>query len=478
MLAPEPSSIERFMRRRRLAQAGALGALDRARKGDMDMTSQQRPTRPKLALRVALAALSATALTAGVANAQSATAQKNPPAKGASGVDLRTAGVFTLSNQRVGNEVIAFARAADGTLTRAGSYATGGTGSGSFEDSANGLVLGTSQGEAAPNNLIEHANLLFAVNPRSDNLSVFKVKRNRLQRVELQPSGGQKPVSVTVNRGIAYVLNSGEPTDDLFDSDGNVIPNCSTGTPSITGFRVSKGGQLDPIAGSTRRLSGLGVSGCAQVSFSPDGTVVLVTERSAGDEGAPGPEGDEGVIDTFTRNPDGTLSEVRVTEATGSGPFGFTFNKAGDLFTTEQFDGLLGPGQGAAAAYRVAADGTLASSGPSVPNGGTDTCWFVVDDEGRYGYATSFFGDGQISVYRTGPGGALELQEADAGEGVSPGASDISLTRSGDFLYQLNSLEGTVTAFRVEDDGGLTRVGMVTAGGPSAMAASMGLAAS
>ncbi len=53
--------------------------------------------------------------------------------------------------------------------------------------------------------------------------------------VEFQPSGSEKPVSVTVNRGVLYVLHSGEATDDLFDSEGVAIPNCTTGTPSITG---------------------------------------------------------------------------------------------------------------------------------------------------------------------------------------------------------------------------------------------------
>lgn len=92
--------------------------------------------------------------------------------------------------------------------------------------------------------------------------------------VELQPSGGEKPVSVTVNRGVLYVIHSGEATDDLFDSEGVAIPNCTTGTLSITGFTVT-------------------ARGCAQISFTPDGDVLLATERTANDEGAPGPDGDE-----------------------------------------------------------------------------------------------------------------------------------------------------------------------------------------
>ncbi|CAN5757177.1 hypothetical protein BH20CHL5_BH20CHL5_09600 [soil metagenome] len=120
--------------------------------------------------------------------------------------------------------------------------------------------------------------------------------------VELQPSGGEKPVSVTVNRGVLYALHSGEATDDLFDSEGVANPNCPTGTPSITGFTVT-------------------ARGCAQISFTPDGDVLLATERTANDEGPPGPDGDEGVIVTFKRSASGLLHGKTITDATGEGPF-------------------------------------------------------------------------------------------------------------------------------------------------------------
>ncbi len=75
-----------------------------------------------------------------------------------SDTDLRRGAVFAMSNARDGNEVAAFSRAPDGALTQVGSFPTGGTGSGSFEDSDNGLILGTIAGEIAPNNLIEPGN--------------------------------------------------------------------------------------------------------------------------------------------------------------------------------------------------------------------------------------------------------------------------------------------------------------------------------
>jgi 6-phosphogluconolactonase (cycloisomerase 2 family) len=375
-----------------------------------------------------------------------------------------------------------FNRDAGGKLRPAGTYETGGTGSGGFEDAANGVVLGDRTGEAAPNNLIEATPLLFVVNAGSNSISVFRVnpddaangRKDALQLVTVQPSGGEKPVSLTVNRGLLYVLHSGEVVDGEI-----ATPNCTTGNlPSITGFRVSAAGQLTAIPGSTRRLSGDPHSGCAQVSFSPDGRVLVVTERLAQDEDPTGPAGDEGVIDTYVLNADGTPGAPQVFDATGQGPFGFTFTKAGALLTTEQFDGPMGIGLGAAAGYTLSASGVPMPTSGSVRNGGTDTCWFVVTDTGMYGYATSFFEAGRISLYRVGANGALALLDGTADRGAAgTGASDMALSLASDYLYQLNSFEGTINEYRVGATGGLTLVQTVHAHAPSKTAAPMGLAA-
>lgn len=322
--------------------------------------------------------------------------QTAPTSSAVEPLDLREGAVFSQSNDPHGNEVVAFNRAGNGMLVRVGSFATGGTGSGGFEDSANGVVLGRPKGEVSPNNNLQRGNRLFVTNAGSDTISVFKVFQGRLKLIQVQDSGGAKPVSLTVNDGVLYVLNSNEVNDGL------ITPNCAppnqSERPIITGFTVGKGSELTPLAGSTRVLSGH--SGCAQVSFNPTGTSLVVTERTA-TIGAQEP-GDEGLINVFDVQDDGLLGAREVYDATSSGPFGFTFTKAGDLLTSEQNDGIEGPGLGSAAGYRLAADGTLTPAGPSEPNGGTDSCWFVVTDDGSYGYVSSFFGNGQISSYAVG----------------------------------------------------------------------------
>ncbi|MEO7362470.1 MAG: hypothetical protein ABI120_19225 [Gemmatimonadaceae bacterium] len=381
--------------------------------------------------------------------------------------------VYTMSNDLAGNRIVVYRRAVDGSLTLAGNVDAGGRGSGAFEDSDNSLILGDAEGESAPNNLTEGRQLLFAVNAGTNTVASFRVTGDgtTLVRAALQPSGGRRPVSLTVNHGLLYVLNSGERILGLSAA------NCTTGDlPSVSGFRVSATGDLTPIAGSTRVLSGQSRSGCAQASFTADGKFLIVTERLAK---LPSQSGmDEGTIDVFPVNIDGTLGTPKIIDATGRGPFGFTPTRSGALLVTEQFGGPGNPGGGAAAGYTVNANGTLTATSTSIFNGGTDTCWMVVTDDGLYAYAVSFFGTGRISTYAVGTNGALTLLDAtDDDANAGTGASDVSLSANSKFLYQLNSVSGKVMAYRIATNGRLTFMATVPAHAASPAAARMGLAA-
>lgn len=380
--------------------------------------------------------------------------------------DLREGAVFVQSNDIAGNEVVAFARSGDGTLSEVGRFPTGGTGTGSFEDSAQGIVLGTADGEAAPIQHIDRADLLFVTNAGSGTITVFRVKADRLELVTETPSGGNRPVSLTVNNGLLYVLNSGEVDRRLLLGPNSALENCGHGElPSVTGFRVSGDGALEQIIGSKRLLSGQGESGCAQVSFTENGKTLVVTERIA--NGLGGTEDGEGVIVTFDVREDGTLGNKRLIDPTGVGPFGFTFTADGVLLTSEQNRGFYNPGGGAAAAYQFGAGSSLRPVGESIPNMQTDSCWIVVTDNQRFAFVSSPFGGGRISSYKVGDDGSLTLANpvATAPDGkdasndaVPDGITDLSLSRDSKYLYQLNSFEGTLWVFLVNGNGTLTYI--------------------
>jgi 6-phosphogluconolactonase (cycloisomerase 2 family) len=394
-------------------------------------------------------------------------------ANDAQGTDLREAAVFLQSNDPAGNKVLAYSRAADGKLTEVGRYDTGGTGSGSFEDSANGLVLGTTDGEAAPNHFVDKAQFLFASNAGSSSISVFKVNADGLELIDHVPSGGQKPVSITVNHGLLYVLNSGE-FDNRFVTGLNAdegLDNCIHGQlPSITGFKVSAEGKLTKINGSTRMLSGAANSGCVQVSFTPNGKFIVVSERFAGRPGPEPPGGTaKGALLTFQVRENGMLGAMQKFDPTGNGPFGFTFLDDDTLLSTEQNGGFLNPGKATVATYRIGQDGSLHGVGESVPTTTTDACWILVTNDKQLAFASAPAEGGTISSFKVDKDGSLTLlhRSASAPDGQDAnvdadrtllGLTDLSLSRDSKFVYQLNSLEGLLYVFSINSNGTLTYI--------------------
>ncbi len=102
--------------------------------------------------------------------------------------------VYVLTNAATGNGVTIFSRESNGALKREGTVATGGRGTGGLLDAQGSLIL--SQGNE----------WLFAVNPGSDDISVFAVvEGSGLILLDRVPSGGERPISLTVSEDLLYV---------------------------------------------------------------------------------------------------------------------------------------------------------------------------------------------------------------------------------------------------------------------------------
>lgn len=176
--------------------------------------------------------------------------------------------VYTMSNALTGNEVLVFTRKPNGNLDPAGAFPTGGTGTGGGLGNQGGLVLDPSN------------RWLFVINAGSGSISSFRLLEEGLQLVEAVPSGGFRPLSLTVFGTLLYVLNEGDPTDPA-------------SADNITGFRIHGDGTLTLIPGATRSLSADKTSP-ARIGFNKEGTVLLVTEKATNR------------LTTYTVNPDGT----------------------------------------------------------------------------------------------------------------------------------------------------------------------------
>jgi 6-phosphogluconolactonase len=330
---------------------------------------------------------------------------------GASGAMASSGGdVYTLTNDPAGNAVKVFDRARDGSLHEVGDFATGGEGTGAGLGSQSAVVL--------------EGRRLFAVNPGSDSISSFAVKRDRLKLVDTDASGGDQPISLTVHRGLLYALNAG-------------------GTGNISGFEVSRSGHLSPLARSTRPLSG-DATGPAQVSFDPRGELLVVTEK------------DTNQIDTYEVGRSGRPGVIEPQASAGTTPFGFAFDRRGHLIVSEAFGGATD--ESAVSSYEVD-DGLIDPITASARTTETAACWIVVTDDGRFTYTTNT-GSASISGYRIGRDGALGLLDADGRTGeTGPMPIDMALSRHSRYLYSLNSGDGTISGFRVREDGGLKPIG-------------------
>ena len=329
--------------------------------------------------------------------------------------------VFVQTDNTDGNSVVAYHRASDGALTQAGVYPTGGCGG----------ILGGSVVDhlASQHSLVydqEHQ-LLYAVNAGSDSVTVFRVEGDRLVRTQVVSSGGDFPVSVAVHGDRVYVLNA---------LDGG----------SVQGF-VRVGSQLVSVADWHRSL-GLDPSATpqftntpAQVSFTPDGSALVVTTKANGNS-----------IDVFPFNWDGMPSAKPVKNVEPDAvPFGFTFDSAGRLVVTEA-------GPNAVAVFTLARDGRATPLG-SVTTGQSATCWIVRNGDVYY---ASNAGSASLSGFRQGRHGVLTSIGTTS---TDPGTTDAAVSPDGRNLYVQTGGAGVVNEFRVHANGSLSPIGSVTVPG-------------
>jgi Lactonase, 7-bladed beta-propeller len=361
---------------------------------------------------VAVCALAVPAAFAGTARAA------DTPSIFARGADHA---VFVQTDNLAGNQIVAYSRAADGTLTAAGTVATGGLGGALAGSAVDHLA---SQGSLTYDQ--RHA-LLYAVNAGSNTVSVFSVRGDRLSLIQVLGSGGTFPVSVTVHGDVVYVLNA--------ENGGNV-----------QGFFVLLD-RLIPLPGSNRAL-GLNPAATpqftntpGQVAFTPDGSELIVTTKANGS-----------AVDVFGVGPFGLLSAGPVVNPEpGAVPFAISFDRAGHLVIAEA-------GTNALATFRINPDRTITQLAAG-PTGQAATCW-VAPVDGLF-YASNA-GSGSVTGFRSGGGGQLALL---GNTTTDPGTVDASASSDGRFLYVQTGAAGIVDEFHINGDGSLTGIGSVTVPG-------------
>jgi 6-phosphogluconolactonase (cycloisomerase 2 family) len=359
-------------------------------------------------LRTGLVAAATLAATAGFATPAFASTHGSWSGGGA---------VFVQTDNTSGNQVVAYQRAADGTLTQEGTYNTGGLG---------GMLAGSVVDHLASQGSLQYdpeRSLLFAVNAGSNSVSVFSVHGDRLTRQQVLGSGGDFPVSIAVHGDLVYVLNA---------LNGG----------SVQGYRLL-GGYLVPLPGSLRAL-GLDptetpqfTSTPGQVAFTPDGRQLIVTTKNNGND-----------IDVFSVGFGGLLSRSPAVNAEpGAVPFAITYDTSGDLVIAEA-------GTNALETFSLAGNGTVTPI-DMLTDAQAATCW--VAPAGPYLFASNA-GSASETGY-TSASGELSII---ADTNTDAGTVDATATPDGRFLYVQTGGAGIVDEFSVGAGGSLTSLGSVT----------------
>lgn len=322
--------------------------------------------------------------------------------------------LYTQTNDPAGNAIQRFERAPDGALSPAGTFATGGVGL---------AGLGGRQGAVESSG---DGRFLYAVNAGSDSVSVFRLGHRGPDLVDTVASRGVAPASIAEHHGRVYVLNSG-------------------GTPSVAAFRRWFDGSLKPIPGGTRTLAD-GAAGAAQVSVTPDGRSLIVSERVAHR------------LETLPLDALGRPGEPVVTPSSGAVPFGFGITQQGTLVVSEA-------GASSVSSYRRARDGSLRAVTASLPVGQGAACWVAVSPSGRFAYTGN--AAGSISGFAIERDGALTPLNADGLTALVPSPRDLDFDVSGRYLHAVSPGNATsaaqVRTYRAGPDGSLTLVGSAPA---------------
>jgi hypothetical protein len=324
--------------------------------------------------------------------------------------------VFAQTNDPSGNQIVSYVRTGSG-LRQVGRYDTGGLGA-----SIGGAIVDKLASEGG---LTYDARdqLLVGVNGGSNTISEFHAFGPFLGFRRVVPSGETTPVSVAVRGDLIYVLNAG-------------------GTGEVQGFHAST---LAPIPGSERSLGltpGLTppfLNTPGQIGFTPDGRHLVVTTKANGSD-----------IDVFGISFFGGLSSTPTVNASATPvPFGFTFDRSGDLVVAEA-------GVSALTTYAVNGNGTLTERG-SVTDGQAALCW-VAGAGDRFFYGANA-GSGSVTTYTIGANGQPAVISTTP---TDPGPIDLAATPDGSALYVETGGNDLIDSFTVSPTGSLVATGSVS----------------
>jgi 6-phosphogluconolactonase len=151
------------------------------------------------------------------------------------------------------------------------------------------------------------------------------------------------------------------------------------------------------------------------------------------------------LIDTYIVE-NGLADAPVLNPSAGATPFGFAFDRHGHAIVSEA--------SGSVSSYQID-NGEFNVISPAIVNTQVAACWIAISNNGKFAYTTNA-GSGSISSYRIAEDGALTLLNPTAaviGAGSSP--VDMAFSNNGQSLYALANGAHTISIFGMNANGSL-----------------------
>jgi 6-phosphogluconolactonase (cycloisomerase 2 family) len=158
------------------------------------------------------------------------------------------------------------------------------------------------------------------------------------------------------------------------------------------------------------------------------------------------------LIDTYAVD-QGIAGAPLSNASAGTTPFGFAFDRHDHAIVSEAASGSV-------SSYGIES-GELNVISPAVVNTQAAACWIAISNNGKYAYTTNA-ASGTISSYRIAEDGTLTLLNPTAaviGAGSSP--VDMAFSNNGSTLYALANGAHSISIFQMNADGGLSAQGTI-----------------
>ena len=334
-------------------------------------------------------------------------------------------------------------------------------------------LFGLSNGSATAATLGKKAVFVMSNNPGANAVLAF----NRAGDGSLTPAGSfptggmgaaglgsQGALTLSDDGRWLFAVNGGSNDVSVLDADNDmlaVVSRMPSGGIKPVSVTAHQGLVYALNAGETANISGFRLDPHGRLHPIAGSTKPLSAANPGGAEVAFTPDGKWLVvsekttqkIDTYAVDANGVAQGPVVSPSSGMTPFGFGIDKRGHVIVSEA-------GTGAVSSYSIAPNGQLNTISPSVVDVGQGAaCWIAVDGNGRYAYAANA-ASGTLTGFKVAQDGSLTLLNANAIT-AAPGGKplDMAFSENNQYLYVFNATQLRLNTYHVQEDGSLVWLG-------------------